>query len=207
MEQDFVEKNLQEEVTRIDRWVKYVATRTWIKTGIFVVAFLETTISPLLPELVVAAVLSYRKDISWKLLSAISAAGSTLGAGLLYFLGKYLYRSYEAFFHTLFNSSSLATYTQSLFAHNTFVSLFLAAFTPLPDRVFAFLSGVFSLSLPVVLVAFFLGRFIRVGIVAYFSFYFGKEARVYILKHTKNATIILVALIALYVLLKVRGIL
>ena len=75
MEQNFVNQG----VHRIDRWVKYVATRTWIRTGIFVVAFLETTISPLLPELVVAAVLSYRKDISWKLLSIISAAGSAFG--------------------------------------------------------------------------------------------------------------------------------
>lgn len=205
MAQDSV-KTLDKEVSRLDKWIKYVATRTWIKTGIFIVAVLETTISPLLPELVVAAVLSYRKDLSWKLLSMISALGSTAGAGLLYFLGKYLYKTYEVFFNNWLGGA-LGTYTQNLFAHNTFVSLFLAAFTPLPDRVFAFLSGVFSLSLPVVLVAFFLGRYIRVGIVAYFSYHFGDEARAYILKHTKRATFLLIIVILVYVLLKVQGIL
>ena len=118
MEQNFVNTTLQKEVKMIDRWIAYVATRSWIKTGVFIVAFLETTISPLLPELVVAAVLSYRKDISWKLLSAISALGSAAGAALLYVVGKYLYSTYEAWFQSFFDSSLLATYTQTMFEHN-----------------------------------------------------------------------------------------
>lgn len=195
------EIDLQKEVKRIDKWISYVATRTWIRTGIFVVAVLETTISPLLPELVVAAVLSYRKDISWKVLSAISALGSATGAGILYFLGRYLYKTHEAFFEKLLGGI-LGTYTEKLFAHNEFVSMFLAAFTPLPDRIFAFLSGVFALSFPVAVIAFFLGRYIRVAIVAYFSYHFGDEARYYILKHTKVATAIVALAVLLYILLK-----
>lgn len=203
MEQNFVNQG----VHRIDRWVKYVATRTWIRTGIFVVAFLETTISPLLPELVVAAVLSYRKDISWKLLSVISAAGSALGAASLYLAGKYVYTANQAWFATIFDTSVIAHYAERVVTGNAFVTIFLAAFTPLPDRIFAFLSGVFALPFVVVVVAFFCGRLIRVGIVAYFSYHFGDEARHYILKHTKRATYTVGGLIALYVLLKVQGIL
>lgn len=203
MEQDFVDK----EARKIDRLIKYVATRTWIKTGIFVVAFLETTISPVLPELVVAAVLSYRKDISWKLLSVISALGSTAGAATLYLLGRYIYKTHEAWFEGVFSSSVLASYTENLFSHNAFVSMFLAAFTPLPDRIFAFLSGVFLLAFPIVIIAFFLGRLIRVGIVAYFSYEFGDEARIYILKHTKRVTIAVIVLIGLFIAARMRGIL
>ncbi len=206
MEQDSAEKEIKKGVTHIDKWIQYVATHKRIKTGIFIVAFLETTISPIFPELVVAAVLSYRKDISWKLLSIISALGSTLGAGAVYLLGKFLYKTYESFF-TKWLGTSFGAYTEGLFTHNTFVSTFLAAFTSIPDRIFAFFSGVFLLSFPVVLAAFFLGRLIRVGIVAYFSYEFGDEARAYILKHTKWVTITLVILVAVYILLKVRGIL
>ncbi len=186
----------------LDRWIAYIATRSWIRIGIYIVAILETTISPLLPELIVAAVLSYRKDVSWKVLSFISALGSATGAGILYLLGKYLYATHEAFFEKILGGA-LGAYTEHLFQHNTFISMFLAAFTPLPDRVFAFLSGVFSLSFPIVIIAFFLGRLIRVGIVAYFSFHFGKEARGYILKHTKMVTFVLFALILLYIVRKV----
>lgn len=202
MAQDFVSK----EVRNIDKAIAYIATRKWIRSGVYAVAFLEATISPLLPELVVAAVLSYRKDISWKLLSVISALGSATGAAALYFTGKYLYATYQTFFDTILGSS-LGAYTEQLFAHNAFVSMFLAALTPLPDRIFAFLSGVVSLSFLIVVIAFFLGRLVRVGIVAYFSYEFGDEAREYILKHTKLAVTIAVCALLVYILLKYFGIL
>lgn len=203
MEQDFVDK----EARKIDRFIKYVATRTWIKRGVFVVALLETTISPVLPELVVATVLSYRKDISWKMLSVVSALGSATGAATLYVLGRFLYKAHEDWFQNVFDSSALASYAENLLSQNVFISIFLAAFTPLPDRVFAFLSGVFLLSFPIVVIAFFLARLIRVGIVAYFSYEFGDEARVYILRHTKRVTITLIVLIGFYILAKIQGIL
>lgn len=197
---------IDKEVKRIDKWIAYVATHAWVKSGVYIVAALEATISPLLPELVVAAILSYRKDISWKLLSVISAFGSATGAAVLYGAGKYLYEAHEAFFDKMLGTS-LAAFGERLIEHNTFVSIFLAAFTPLPDRVFAFLSGVFALSLPIVFVAFFSGRLIRVGIVAYFSYEYGDEARRYILKHTKIAIGAVVGVVVVYAAFKYLGIL
>ena len=201
MEHASASKTLEKDVKKIDKWIAYIATRSWVKSGVYVVAILETTISPLLPELVVAAVLSYRKDISWKLLSIISALGSATGAALLYVSGKFLYAHNQSFFDGVFGSH-LGTYSEKLLEHNTFISMFLAAFTPLPDRVFAFLSGLFSLPFIVVVSAFFLGRLIRVCIVAYLSYEYGDEAREYILKHTKRAIIIVVVAIAAYIIYK-----
>lgn len=202
MEPSFVSK----EVRTIDRWIAYIASRPWVRRGVYVVALLEATISPLLPELVVAAILSYRKDISWKLLSIISALGSATGAGILYLLGKLLYVKHTVFFNQMLGSD-IGTYSERLFEHNTFVSIFLAAFTPLPDRVFAFLAGIFSLSFLTVFSAFFLGRLIRVGIVAYFSYEYGDEAREYILKHTRLAVGLVIVLVIAYVLVRYLDIL
>ncbi len=202
MAQDFVNK----EVKKIDAIIAYIAKQKWIKTGVYVVALLESTISPVLPELVVAAVLSYRKDISWKLLSLISALGSATGALILYATGKYLYVTHTLFFDKLLGSA-LGVYSEKLFEHSVFMSMFLAAFTPLPDRVFAFLSGTFSLSVFVVGGAFFLGRLIRVGIVAYFSYEYGDEAREYILKHTRRTLYAILALVVLYGVFLYTGIL
>lgn len=204
MEHDSVNRVVEKEVRLLDKLVARIASWRRIKSALYVVAFLETTISPLLPELVVAAVLSYRKDISWKLLSIISALGSTTGAAFLYFAGKFLYVRHTVFFDGVLGTE-LGSYSEKLFEHNTFVSMFLAAFTPLPDRVFAFLSGMFALSFVIVCIAFFLGRLFRVGIVAYFSYEYGDEAREYILKHTKAVTITLGVLVALYALYKVAS--
>lgn len=194
-------------IKRVDKWVAYVVHHTYVKTAIYIVAVLEATISPFIPEIVVAAVLTYRKDLSWKILSLVSALGSVTGVSILYFLGKFLYKTHESYFNTILDGGRFAQYTQDILAQNTFVAMFLASFTPLPDRVFSFLSGVLSLPFLVVVTAFFLGRLLRVGIVAYFSYKLGDEARAYILKHTRTATIILVVFIALYALIKIKGIL
>lgn len=206
MVHDSANPTLQQEARKLDRLVSRIAHFRHIRPTIAVIAFLEAIISPILPELVVAAVLTYRKDLSWKLLSLISAFGSALGAGTLYLLGKVLYARHTDFFDALLGSR-FGMYGEKLLEHNTFISVFLAAFTPLPDRVFAFLSGLFNLSLVVVFVAFFIGRLVRVGIVAYFSFLYGDEARAYILKHTRSFTIAIIGAILAYIALKYLGIL
>jgi membrane protein YqaA with SNARE-associated domain len=198
---------IQKEVKRIDKFINYVVYHSWVKTGVFIVAFLEATLLPILPEIVVGAILAYRKDISWKLLSLISALGSAAGVSVLYLVGKHLYAAHRHFFEHWFGKMTLFSYAQTLLDNNTFVSIFIAGFTPLPDRIFALLAGIFGVSFAVTVVAFFLGRLLRVGIVAYFSYKFGDEARHYILKHTRYFTITLLVLISLYILLKLNGIL
>jgi membrane protein YqaA with SNARE-associated domain len=207
MEQNSGSPVLEKEAKKIDKWIAYIAAHAWARTIVFIAAFLEGIISPVPPEIVVAAVLSYRKDISWKILSLTSALGSAAGLSVLYLLGKYAYKTHQAFFAGVLNASSFGTYAERLFSHNIFVSMFLSTFTPLLDRVFALLAGIFLLSLPLVLVGFFLGRLVRVGIVAYFSYHLGAEARGYIIKHTRTASVIVVVLLLLYIAFKHFGIL
>lgn len=202
-----VPASVKPSIGKIDTTINYIVHHAWVKTGVFFVALLEATISPLLPEIVVGAILTYRKDISWKLLSAVSAVGSVVGVGILYAVGKFLYSTYQVFFDKIIGSGTVAQYAGSLLEGNAFLTLFVASFTPLPDRVFALLSGIYSLPIVVVAVAFFLGRLIRVGIVAYFSYHFGDEAREYILRNTKKATGIIVGIVIIYILLRVSGIL
>lgn len=194
-------------IKKIDRVIAYIVHHAWVKTGVFIVAVLEATISPLLPELVVGAVLTYRKDISWKLLSLISALGSVVGVAVLYAVGKFLYTTYQSTFDSFFGSGTLATYGEQLLQGNTFITMFVASFTPLPDRVFALLSGIYSLNFLIVLIAFFLGRLLRVGIVAYLSYEWGDEARVYIKRNTQKAFIGIIVIVGIYALARVSGIL
>ena len=188
----------------IDRCIKYVIHHTYIKTTIFIVAVLEATISPILPEIVVAGVLTYRKNVSWKLLSLISALGSVTGVTILYLFGKFLYKTNEIWFNSILNGGGrISAYTQDILTQNTFITMFLAPFTPLPDKVFSLLSGVLVLPFFIVILAFFSARLLRVGVVAYFSYTFGSDARVYILKHTRRFTISLVVVLIIYILYKI----
>ena len=188
--------------THVDATINRLSKTKYIKSVTFVVAFLEATISPILPEAFLLIVLAYRKDISWKLLSLISALGSSVGALAMYLLGATLYKSYGQSMLSFINGEGFAEKARVLFAENAFSAQFFAALTPLPDRVFSFLAGAFLISMPIIFIATFCGRLIRVAPVAYLSYEYGDEARVYIKRHTKKASIVIGILVVGYILYK-----
>ncbi len=187
-------------LTRVDATINSLSKTKHIRSVTFIVAFLEASISPILPEAFLLVVLAYRKDISWKVLSLISALGSTLGALVMYALGATIYTSYGPRILTFLHGEAVAEKAKSLFAENAFYAQFFAALTPLPDRVFSFLAGAFLVSVPIIFIATFTGRLIRVAPVAYLSYEYGDEAREYIKRHTKKATIAVGVLVVLYIL-------
>lgn len=187
---------------RGDKIIDKLSKTKYLPLVTFIVAFLEATISPILPEAFLLVVLAYRKDVSWKLLSLISALGSAIGAMGMYLLGVLFYKSYGVDVLAFFNGEQVAVRAQELFNQNAFFGQFFASLTPLPDRVFSFLAGAFLISPIVIFIATFLGRLVRVSIVAYLSYEYGDEARVFIKKHTKLAGIAVGVLLILYILYK-----
>lgn len=167
---------------------------------VFIVAYAEGIISPILPEALLLVVLTYRKDLSWKLLSLVSAFGSSLGALTMYLLGAFFYDSYGSQVLSFFHGEGLAQKAEELFNQNVFIAQFFASLTPLPDKVFSFLAGAFLVSPLLIFLATFTGRLLRVSIVAYLAHSYGPEARVYIKKHMKTALIAALGLLILYLL-------
>ena len=188
--------------THIDATINKLSKTKHLKAVTFFVAFFEATISPILPEAFLIVVLAYRKDISWKVLSLVSALGSSVGALVMYMLGATLYKSYGQSLLTFLHGKTVAGKAKVLFEENAFYAQFFASLTPLPDRVFSFLAGAFLISPFIIFFATFVGRLIRVVPCAYFSYEYGDEARVYIKKHTKKVSIAVVVLAVGYVLYK-----
>jgi membrane protein YqaA with SNARE-associated domain len=164
----------------------------------FIVAFFEATISPLLPELFLLIVLAYRKNISWLLLSIVSALGSASGALTMFFLGKTFYSTYGKTIITYLGGDSIAEKARELFISNAFAAQFFASLTPLPDRVFSLLAGAFLVSPFIIFIATFCGRLVRVIPFAYLSYEYGDEARDYMKKHQKTAWIGIALCIVFY---------
>ena len=189
-------------VRNTDHLLERLSKSKHISLITFVLAFLEQSISPILPEAYVALILSYRKDISWKMLSFVSACGSMFGALMTYGIGYVLYRKYGTTIIETFGWQDFFEKAKVLFADNVFVAQFLASITPLPDRVFAFVAGAFGATLLLVLIGSFLGRLVRVMIVAYLAYEWGDEARDFIKKHTKLAGGIALLLVVLYLVYK-----
>lgn len=185
-------------VTKTDHVLERLSKSRRVGMITFVLAFLEQSISPILPEAYIVLILSYRKDISWKFLSFVSACGSTLGALITYGLGYFLYASYGATLIEKLGWKEVFEQAKTLFDNSIFVTQFLASLTPLPDRVFSFVAGAFGATLLYVLLGSFFGRLLRVGIIAYLAYEWGDEAREFIKKHTKIATLLLIIAIIAY---------
>jgi membrane protein YqaA with SNARE-associated domain len=183
-----------------DSAINKLSRSKYIPLVTFVVAFFEATISPILPEALLLVVLAYRKDISWKLLSLLTALGSACGALVMYFLGMTLYGSYGQAVLEFLRGEIVATEAERLFKQNAFMAQFVASLTPLPDRVFSFLAGAFLVSPLVVFVATFFARLIRASVVAYLSYEYGDEARVYIKRHTRFVTLLVVGIVVAYLI-------
>lgn len=184
--------------TQSDRLIEKLSKTKHLFPLTFIIAFLEATFSPILPEAFLLVVLTYRKDISWKLLSLVSALGSSFGALTMYILGAKLYSSYGASLLSFLRGGELVEKAKILFEENAFMAQFMASLTPLPDRVFSFLAGAFLISPFIIFSATFLGRLIRIAPVAYLSFEYGDEARVYIKKHTRKVSVTIIIVIICY---------
>ncbi len=184
--------------TQSDRLIEKLSKTKHLFPLTFIIAFLEATFSPILPEAFLLVVLAYRKDISWKLLSLVSALGSSFGALTMYILGAKLYSSYGASLLSFLRGGELVEKAKILFEENAFMAQFMASLTPLPDRVFSFLAGAFLISPFIIFSATFLGRLIRIAPVAYLSFEYGDEARVYIKKHTRKVSVTIIIVIICY---------
>lgn len=186
-------------VKTTDKFIDHLSKIKHIRLVTFFVALLEATISPLLPEAFVLVVLTYRKDISWKVISCVSAAGSAVGASLMYLLGYFFFEKFGQSLLAFIHGESFVEKAKELFSDNSFLALFTSSLTPLPDRVFSLLAGVFMVSPFILFSATFLGRLLRVGVVAFFAQKYGVEARHYIIKHTKLATYLCVIFVVVYI--------
>jgi membrane protein YqaA with SNARE-associated domain len=173
---------------------------------LFLFAFFEASVSPILPELYIAVLATYKK-FSWKVLTLVSAFGSAVGASIVYLVGKLFFDQFGEKLLAFFHGEGIFERAKELYQINAFYAQFFASLTPLPDRVFSLFAGAFAVNFFIFFLATFLGRAVRAGITAYFFTKYGEAGKQYVKKHTKNTIIFLALVIILYFTLKYFGIL
>ncbi len=192
---------------KTDAFLQKLSSSKYALGYLFLLAFFEASISPILPEAYIALLSLYRKEYSWKVTSALSALGSAVGASVVYLLGRFFFDTFGQALLSFFHGELVFQKAKELFQVNAFYAQFFAALTPLPDRVFSLFAGAFEVNYFVFFVATFCGRYVRSGLTAYFFTKYGEAGKKYLKIHTKNAVIIFVAFFLLYSLLKYLAIL
>src|SRR3989338_2925563 len=141
--------------------------------ALFGIAFIESSFFPVPPDvLLIAMVVADR--IKWLRYALICTAGSVLGALLGYFIGWGLYETVGKLIVDTYNLHAVVELIGRKYSENAFMTVFTAAFTPIPYKAITITAGLFKISLPVLIAASIIGRAGRFFIVAGFLRIFGK---------------------------------
>jgi len=178
----------------------YGWTIHWSKTknapyALFGIAFIESSFFPIPPDvLLIAMVVAQRKK--WLLNATICTAGSVLGALLGYFIGRVLFETAGKLIVDTYHLEAVVAMIGKKYQENAFLTIFTAAFTPIPYKAITITAGLFRISLPILIIASIIGRAGRFFLVAGALRIFGERIQNSIEKYFDIFSIAFVLLLA-----------
>lgn len=169
---------------RMYDWVLSFAHHKHSTTALFVLSFTESSFFPIPPDVLLGPLCLGKRDKAWWF-AAVTTIASVLGAVLGYVIGWLLWEAVDTFMYDYvpgFSEDKFAQVSQWYDQWGVWV-LFIAAFTPIPFKVFTIAGGVFMQPLlPFVLVST-VGRGLRFFMVAGLFWWIGPKAMPFIDKY------------------------
>ncbi|KJJ85572.1 DedA family protein [Candidatus Omnitrophus magneticus] len=177
----------------------YDWTIHWAKTKhasytLFGIAFIESSFFPIPPDvLLIAMTISEKKK--WAFYAFICTLGSVLGACFGYFIGWSLYETIGKLIVETYHLGPMMNLVGQKYVENAFLTVFTAAFTPIPYKVITIAAGLFKISIVTLIVASIIGRAGRFFLVAGLLRVFGKKISDSIEKYFDIFSILFVVLL------------
>ena len=175
--------------------------RVWF----FVIFFLESIIFPIPPDPLLLVFSGIKKEWWWRF-ALIATSASVFGAVVGYILSVFFYDIVGARIVALYGFEEEVDFVAAQFAKSTFFVMFVAAFTPLPFKVFVLTAGFVQVSFLPFLLGGTLGRFIRYFTIAYLVKEYGERVAALVICHVNRATIALVLVVfCMFIFYRVFG--
>jgi len=189
-------------IRKLYDWVLAWAYTPYGTMALFVLAFTESSIFPIPPDVLLLALCLGNPKRSF-LFALICSVSSVIGGLFGYLIGHYFWYAVGDFFLKYVFSIEFFTRVQQLYDHNAFLAVFISGFTPIPYKVFTIAAGVFDINLLVFASASILGRSLRFFIVATLIYKLGAPVKNIIEKYFGLFTILFgILLIAGFVVVK-----
>jgi len=184
---------------KLRNWVVRHSRSPYAPPALFLFSFLESVFLPVPTEVMLTPLVIVRHK-RWWYYALIAAVASVMGGVLSYIIGALFFESVGTYLVSLYSLEAELLEVEMLFEGGIFAATFIAAFTPLPWKLFAIAAGLFSAPFGVFLVAALLGRGLRFFIYNYVVHLWGARVARLVLKYFTWATITVIA-IALLLLL------
>ena len=186
---------------RLYDWVLSLAHHRHASVYLFVLSFAESSFFPIPPDVLQIALTVERREKAWWF-AGVSTAASVLGGVAGYPIGLWGWEALGPFFleHVPGFTQEHFDTVQRWYTEYGFLAILVAAFTPIPYKVFTITAGVFGVPIWVLVVGSLLGRAGRFYLVAAIIWKFGPPAKQFVERYfnllTLAAMVLLVAAIA-----------
>lgn len=166
------------------------------------ISFSESSFFPIPPDFYLMPVVAKNRD-KWLYFALITTISSVLGGLLGYFIGAVFFETIGKWLVSLYHLEKEVETVGVFFNQNAFLSIFTAAFTPIPYKVFTISAGLFKLNIFVFTLASILGRGLRFFAVAYIMKLFGEKISNAVIKYFNTFTTIFAIIIVLFIFYKI----
>ena len=177
----------------------YDWTINWSKTkyaglALFFISFAESSFFPVPPDvLLIPMVIAEREK--WFRTALICSVASVLGSLLGYFIGYQLFELIGQKIVDFYNLQEVMSVLSQKYSEHAFITVFTAAFTPIPYKAITITAGLFKISLLSFIVASAIGRSARFFIVAVLIRIFGEKIQYFIEKYFNLLTVVFTVLL------------
>lgn len=179
---------------RLYNWVLSLAHHKHSTLALCLLSFAESSFFPIAPDVLQIALTLERRDRAW-FYAAVSTVASVLGGAFGYLIGMAMWAMVSGFFFQYVFSPTTFEQVGTLYMTWDFWAIFVAAFTPIPYKVFTIAAGVFGISFPMFMLASVIGRAGRFFLVAALLWAFGESIRAFIDKYFNLLSFALVGLL------------
>jgi membrane protein YqaA with SNARE-associated domain len=155
-------------------WTVHWAKSPYAYYALFGIAFAESSFFPIPPDVLLIA-MCIANPKKWWVSASVCTLGSVCGAFLGYFIGWGLYETVGKFIVDTYQLQDAVNLVGRKYSENAFLTIFTAAFTPIPYKAITITAGLFKISLLTVTIASIIGRAGRFFLVAGSLRVFGKK--------------------------------
>lgn len=157
----------------------YDWTLEWSKSpyapyALFAIAFAESSFFLIPPDVLLIAMV-IATPLKWSKYAFITLLGSVLGGIFGYFIGFGLYETIGVKIVNFYNLNDLINSIKIKYEANGFLTVFIAAFTPIPYKLITISAGLFKISIWTMIIASVIGRGLRFFLVAGLLRIFGEK--------------------------------
>lgn len=175
---------------RMYDWVLSLAHHKHATGALFLLSLAESSFFPVPPDVLQIALTLERRERAWYY-AAVSTVASVLGGVLGWVIGFALWAAVSGFFFSYIPGVTPENFAlvEQKFQENAFLTIFTAAFTPIPYKVFTIAAGVFHISLWMLIIGSIVGRGGRFFLVAALLYVFGPPVKRFIEKYFNLLTL------------------